>query len=363
MKKYIIIFIVIIIAVTVTAVIFLKHGVSKNSNIKKGDEMTTIVPDYKNSRFKEIYLAGGCFWGVQAFFDRIMGIEYTNVGYANGKTVETDYYSLKKTGHAETVYVVYDANSIQLSEIIEYFYKIIDPTSLNRQGNDQGTQYRTGIYYTDEKDRQVIENITEAEQQKYDKKIVTEIEPLKNYIPAENYHQNYLDNNPGGYCHIDLSNIPREKPVIYTSDYPMPSEDDLKSKLTELQFQVTRQNATEPPFSNKYWNNKEAGLYIDIITGEPLFLSSNKFDSGTGWPSFTRPIQWDVITYKTDKSMGMERIEVRGRSSNSHLGHLFNDGPPAEGGLRFCINSASLDFIRVNELEKRGYKKFEVLFK
>ncbi len=291
-----------------------------------------------------------------------MGIEYTNAGYANGKTENTDYYSLKESGHAETVYVVYDPGSITLAELLKYFYKIIEPTSLNRQGNDQGTQYRTGIYYVDGEDKKIIKEITEAEQKKYEKKIVTEIQPLKNYIPAENFHQNYLDNNPTGYCHIDLSNIPRERPVVYASDYPRPSDSEIKNKLTELQFQVTQENATEPSFANKYWNNKEAGLYVDIVTGEPLFLSLNKFDSGTGWPSFTRPIQWDVLAYKVDKTMGMERIEVRSRNGDSHLGHLFYDGPSLEGGLRYCMNSASLDFIKVSDLEKRGYKKFKVLF-
>ena len=322
-----------------------------------------IIPDYKNSRYKEIYLAGGCFWGLQAYFDRMIGIEYTSVGYANGESEETDYNSIKKTGHAETVYVAYDPEKITLEELLGYYYGIIEPTSLNKQGNDTGIQYRTGIYYVDKEDKEVIESITEKEQAKYIEKIVTEIAPLKNYILAEDYHQNYLDKNPGGYCHIDLSQIPREKPKVNLMDYPKPPVEEIKKKLTDLQFSITQESATESPFGNEYWDNKQPGLYVDIVTGEPLFLSLDKFNSGTGWPSFTRPIQWDVVTYYIDESIGMQRIEVRSRSGDSHLGHMFYDGPVEEGGLRYCINSGSLDFIPLDEMGARGYEKFKGLFK
>jgi len=361
MKIYVIIIIIIVVVIAVIlGIVFLQRN---NNPIEESrDEMINIIPDYKNSRYKEIYLAGGCFWGIQAFFDRITGIEFTNVGYANGKEDVTDYYSLKETGHAETVYVVYDPEKITLDEILKYFYAVIEPTSLNRQGNDSGTQYRTGIYFVDEEDKKVIEKVTADEQKKYSEQIVTEIQPLKNYVTAEDYHQNYLDNNPGGYCHIDLSRIPNEKPKVYLSDYPKPSMAEIKNKLTELQFDITQKNGTERAFENRFWNNKEEGLYVDIVTGEPLFLSTDKFDSGTGWPSFTRPIQWDVVTYHSDDSAGMKRIEVRSRSGNSHLGHLFDDGPAAEGGLRYCMNSGALDFIKIDEMEKRGYGKFLILF-
>lgn len=325
-------------------------------------ESLKIIPDYKNSRYKEIYLAGGCFWGIQDYIDGIYGVEFTNVGYANGKTEQTDYNSIKKTGHAETVYVVYDPEKITLDELLGYFYGIIDPTSLNKQGNDQGIQYRSGIYYVDEEDKKIIESVTSKEQAKYSESIVTEIEPLKNYIPAEDYHQNYLDKNPYGYCHIDLSKIPKEKPEVNPADYPKPPTEEIREKLTDLQFSITQESNTESPFKNEYWNNKGAGLYVDIVTGEPLFLSVNKFDSGTGWPSFTRPIQWDVVTYVADESNGMQRIEVRSRSGDSHLGHLFFDGPKEEGGLRYCINSGALDFIGLEELKDRGYDKFRIFF-
>ena len=336
--------------------------ITANSKEDNKSESLNIIPDYKNSRYKEIYLAGGCFWGVQAYIDRIDGVEYTNVGYSNGKSEETDYNSIKKTGHAETVYVAYDPEKITLDELLRYYYQIIDPTSLNKQGNDQGTQYRSGIYYVDEEDRKIIESVTAKEQAKYSEKIVTEIKPLENYVLAEDYHQNYLENNPGGYCHIDLSKIPREKPKVNPEDYPRPPIEEIKKKLTDLQFSITQESSTEYPFQNEYWDNKEAGLYVDIVTGEPLFSSLDKYDSGTGWPSFTRPIQWDIVTYYIDESGGMKRIEVRSRSGDSHLGHLFYDGPIEGGGLRYCINSGALDFIQFDELKDRGYEKFKVLF-
>ncbi|GAG77644.1 unnamed protein product, partial [marine sediment metagenome] len=196
----------------------LNNNVDKEDSTTKEDsksESLKIIPDYKNSRYKEIYLAGGCFWGVQAYIDRIDGVEYTNVGYANGKSEETDYNSIKKTGHAETVYVVYDPEKITLDELLGYYYGIIDPISLNKQGNDQGTQYRSGIYYVDEEDKKIIELVTANEQAKFSEKIATEIQPLENYVLAEDYHQNYLEKNPSGYCHIDLSKIPREKPKVH----------------------------------------------------------------------------------------------------------------------------------------------------
>jgi len=362
MKLNIIIIGIVAIAIIASILGFIFFNKTDNSKQDAKGEPSSILPDYKNSRYKEIYLAGGCFWGVQAYIDRIIGIEYTNVGYANGKSEDTDYESIKKTGHAETVYVVYDPEIITLEELLGYYYGIIDPKSLNKQGNDQGTQYRSGIYYVDEEDKIAIESATAKEQEKFTEKIVTEIQPLKNYILAEDYHQDYLKKEPYGYCHIDLSKIPREKPKVSLSEYPKPSAEEIKKKLTDLQFNITQESATELAFNNEYWDNKEEGIYVDIVTGEPLFTSLNKFDSGTGWPSFTRPIQWDVVTYIKDDSVGMERIEVRSRSGDSHLGHLFYDGPVKEGGLRYCINSGSLDFIKIDDLTERGYEEFKVLF-
>lgn len=326
-------------------------------------KVKTMQPDYKNSRFGEIYLAGGCFWGVQAYFDRMIGVEYSEVGYANGKTAKTDYHSLRETEHAETLYLVYDPEKISLEQILGYYYGIIEPTVLNRQGNDIGRQYRTGIYYVDEADKALIEAVTAKEQEKYAEPIVTEILPLTNYMRAEEYHQDYLVKNPNGYCHIDLSNVPNTVPEIRAEDFPKPSKEEIREKLTDLQFNITQSCSTEYAFKNEYWDNHAVGLYVDVVTGEPLFLSTDKFDSGSGWPSFTKPIDSDVVKFYADNAFGMERVEVRSRSGNSHLGHVFPDGPEEDGGLRYCINSGALEFIPIEEMEQRGYGAFVSLLK
>jgi peptide methionine sulfoxide reductase msrA/msrB len=321
------------------------------------------LQNFAGSRYKEIYLAGGCFWGTQAYFDRMMGVVYTNVGYANGLSAETDYYSIDKTGHSEAVYVVYDPEVLSLETLLTYYYGIIDPTILNRQGNDVGTQYRTGIYYVDEEDLATIQKVTKEEQGKYRDPIVTEIEPLKNYVVAEEYHQDYLVKNPWGYCHVDLSSIPNEKPRVEAEDYQKPSLNEIKKMLTAEQYAITQENATERPFENEYWDHDELGIYVDIVTGEPLFLSTDKFDSGCGWPSFSRPIQDEVISFHEDYSFLLARVEVRSRVGDSHLGHVFTDGPKEEGGLRYCINSGALKFIPYEHMEAQGYGKFMSLLK
>jgi len=349
--------ILLILAIFVSGGIYLTGRGDDEKNIVMA-ESNALVPNYSQSRYKEIYLAGGCFWGVQAYFDRINGIEYTNVGYANGNTEITNYYDLKETNHVEALYLVYDKDIINLETILEYYYSVIDPTLLNQQGNDIGPQYRTGIYYVNEEDKEIIQAVTDSEAKKYSKPIVTEIQKLENYVIAEDFHQDYLAKNPLGYCHIDLSNIPAERPVVYYSDYKKPSIEDIKAKLTSLQYSITQEDSTETAFENPYWNNDEEGIYVDIVTGEPLFLSKHKYDSGSGWPSFTRPIQWNVLTNVKDDSLGMIRVEVRSRVGDTHLGHVFEDGPLAEGGLRFCINSGALEFIHIEDMEKRGYGQF-----
>lgn len=320
-----------------------------------------VQPSFAGSRYKEIYLAGGCFWGTQAYFDRMIGVIYTNVGYANGATEETDYLSIASTGHAETVYVVYDPEKLPLETLLAYYYGIIDPTLVDQQGYDVGSQYRTGIYYVDAEDRAIIKQVTEEEQKKYGKPIVTEIEPLINYVVAEDYHQDYLVKNPWGYCHVDLSSIPQEKPRVEAGDYQKPVFEELRTRLTAEQFAITQNSGTETPFDNEYWDNDKPGIYVDVVTGEPLFLSSAQYDSGSGWPSFTRPIQDDVVTYVYDGSQLLPRIEVRSRVGDSHLGHVFFDGPRAEGGLRYCINSGALEFIPFELMEERGYGAFKTL--
>jgi peptide methionine sulfoxide reductase msrA/msrB len=333
------------------------EGEEINQEMRKEVE---VMPNYKNSKFKEIYLAGGCFWGVEAYFDKILGVEYTEVGYANGKTEDTSYKEIDSTGHAETVRVVYDPEVVELEEILEYYFKIIDPTILNRQGNDIGTQYRTGIFYKNEDDEQVISNFIESIKSEYDSEIVTEVEPLENFVIGEEYHQDYLEKNPNGYCHINLSDIPNRKPEINPSDYEKPSEQEIKEKLTEEEYEITQGKGTEPPFKNEYNDNKAKGIYVDVVTGQPLFSSRDKYDSGSGWPSFTKPIDKGLLRYLEDKSIGMERIEVLSISGDTHLGHVFNDGPEDEGGLRYCMNSGSLRFIPLEKMDEEGYGDLKV---
>lgn len=346
---------------------------------------------------KEIYLAGGCFWGTEHFMKQIRGVEATQVGYANTKLAHPTYQEVcsGRTGAAETVKVIYDPQKVKLSLLLDLYFKTIDPTSLNRQGNDRGTQYRTGIYYTDPSDRLVIEEAIQKLAKRYDIPLAIEVKPLSNFYPAEKYHQDYLDKNPGGYCHIDpalfdLARKANQQPDLrsgsdgrteerfqqfdnrgseaisdrekrvsaISSGYHRPDEATLRAMLTPEQYAVTQKNATEPPFRNEYWNEHRAGIYVDITTGEPLFVSTDKFDSGCGWPSFSRPIDKGLIEERSDSSYGMQRVEVRSKTGNAHLGHVFTDGPRDRGGLRYCINSASLRFIPKEQMKAEGYEAY-----
>ena len=301
----------------------------------------------------EIYLAGGCFWGLEEYFSRISGVLQTSVGYANGQVETTNYQLIKETDHAETVQVIYDEKVVSLREILLYYFRVIDPLSVNQQGNDRGRQYRTGIYYLDEEDLPSIHTVVREQELLIGRKIAVEVEKLRHYILAEDYHQDYLKKNPGGYCHIDVRDA--EKPLIDAANYEKPSQAILRESLSEESYRVTQEAATEAPFSNAYDQTFEEGIYVDITTGEPLFFAKDKFASGCGWPSFSRPISKELIHYYQDLSHGMERIEVRSRSGNAHLGHVFTDGPRELGGLRYCINSASLRFIAKDEMEEAGY--------
>lgn len=302
-----------------------------------------------------IYLAGGCFWGVEGYFKRIEGVKGTTCGYANGRTENPSYEDVCRhdTGHAETVKVDFDDEVISLEDLLIYYFRIIDPVSVNKQGNDVGTQYRTGIYYTDESQLPVIKAAIEREQRKYNKKIAVEVLPIENFYSAEEYHQDYLDKNPNGYCHINLGLA--DEPIVRSEKYKRKTDDELKESLTPLQYDVTVNAATERPFDNEFNSNFERGIYVDITSGEPLFFSTDKFESGCGWPSFSKPIQKDLVKYSEDLSLGRRRIEVRSNVADAHLGHVFDDGPSELGGLRYCINSAALRFIPLDKMDEEGY--------
>ena len=326
------------------------------------------MKNYDETKVKIIHLAGGCFWGLEAYMQKLNGVEAAVSGYANGKTENPSYYDLKTSGHAETVKVIYNPDIISLEDILAHYLRVVNPVSVNKQGNDVGTQYRTGIYYTDEADKTIIENILAKEQTKHDKPIAIEVEPLKQFYDAEEYHQDYLEKNPGGYCHIDLSlaDKPLDKdkePMIDSSRYIKPSDEELKKSLTDIQYDVTQNSATERAFSHEYHDSFKRGIYVDITTKEPLFSSTDKFESGCGWPSFSKPISKDVVKYFEDNSHFMHRTEVRSRSGDAHLGHVFNDGPMELGGQRYCINGASLEFIPYEEMDEKGYGYLKYLVK
>ena len=302
-----------------------------------------------------IYLAGGCFWGVEGYFKRIEGVKGTTCGYANGRTENPSYEDVCRhdTGHAETVKVDFDDEVISLEDLLIYYFRIIDPVSVNKQGNDVGTQYRTGIYYTDESQLPVIKAAIEREQRKYSEKIAVEVLPIENFYTAEEYHQDYLDKNPNGYCHINLGLA--YEPIVRSEKYKRKNDEELKESLTPLQYDVTVNAATERPFDNEFNSNFERGIYVDITSGEPLFFSTDKFESGCGWPSCSKTIQKDLVTSSEDLSLGRRRIEVRSNVADAHLGHVFDDGPSELGGLRYCINSAALRFIPLGKMDEEGY--------
>ena len=303
---------------------------------------------------KSIYLAGGCFWGTEHLFSLVKGVESTIVGYANSLLPNPSYTDVCTglTHAAETVRIDYDDSLVSLTDLLNLYFRSIDPLSVNRQGNDVGTQYRTGIYYTDDNDLPVIEADVATLQRRYKEPLALEIKELENFYPAEDYHQDYLDKNPDGYCHVDpaLFKAAREMKPKGKSD-----KEDLRSRLTPLQWEVTQNCATEPPYANAYDREFRKGIYVDITDGTPLFLSSSKFNSGCGWPAFSRPISDELIDESIDTSFGRIRTEVKSSASGAHLGHVFNDGPEELGGLRFCINSASLRFIPLEDMEAEGY--------
>lgn len=333
-------------------------------------------PMMNNDNLHTIYLAGGCFWGIEAYMKKLPGVRDTDVGYANGNTENPTYEQVcyDNTGHAETVKVVYAPALISTEQLLDGFFKVVDPTSINRQGNDRGSQYRSGIYYVDEADKAIAESAAARQKENYKDPVVTEILPLNQFYLAEDYHQDYLDKNPGGYCHINLNAadefIGEEglgmsddlSVLIRPEDYPVPDDQVLKEKLTDIQYQVTQNNDTERPYTNEYAATFDKGIYVDVVTGEPLFSSEDKFESGCGWPSFSKPIIPEVVTEHTDTSFNMKRTEVRSRAGDTHLGHVFDDGPKDLGGLRYCINSASIRFIPFDDLETEGYGYLKPLF-
>lgn len=312
---------------------------------------------------RSIYLAGGCFWGTAHLFSLVPGVTHAVAGYANSIVDNPTYQQVctGKTEAAETVKVDYDPDSVSLGQLIDLYLQSVDPTSLNRQGNDRGTQYRTGIYYTDPADAPLIESTMKLLDKSLGGRLAIEYGPLRNFYPAEEYHQDYLDKNPGGYCHVNPSLFAKARELrrnLSSRRFVRPDDETLRQRLTPLQWEVTQNAATERPYVNEYDHQFSPGIYVDITSGEPLFVSSDKYDSGCGWPAFARPISADVVSEHSDTSHGMIRTEVRAAHSGAHLGHLFLDGPASQGGMRYCINSASLRFIPLDSMASEGYADY-----
>jgi len=305
-----------------------------------------------------IYFAGGCFWGMEKLMRSIPGVVRTTAGYANGKTnVIPDYETVSsgRSGYRETVRVEYDPAQVSLDALLFAFFRVIDPTVENRQGNDRGTQYQTGIYFADEASKDTVMRIAEIERERHPA-FKVEIGPLQSFYEAEEYHQQYLEKNPNGYCHIGRAAfLEAEQMIADPGRYPRPNREKIQEMLDETAFRVTQKGETEPAFQNAFWNKDEKGIYVDVVTGEPLFTSSDKYQSSCGWPAFAKTIDSNAIISREDRSFGMKRTEVMSRSGNSHLGHVFSNDRESPTGTRFCINSAALRFIPYEEMEREGY--------
>lgn len=311
-----------------------------------------------------IYLAGGCFWGTEAYLKQLPGVLQTEVGYANSAVDNPSYEAVcsGETNAAETVRVEYDASVISLPLLLEAYLRTVDPFSLNRQGNDCGTQYRTGIYWVDPADEPLCTSAVLNVARTTGKRPAVEVAPLQNFYPAEDYHQDYLDANPFGYCHVNLADARAfvaehgQDLAIVAQGYDRPTDAEIAQTLDPQQYEVTQRAATDAPHSHPLDQSFDRGIYVDVVTGEPLFSSRDKYDAGCGWPSFTRPIAGSSIRESVDESIpGMPRVEVRSTAGDSHLGHVFPDGPADQGGDRYCINGSALRFIPEAEMDAEGY--------
>ncbi len=350
--------------------------------------------DKKQTNLEIATFAGGCFWCVESTFSKLKGVISVTSGYIGGTKEDANYETVSSgtTDHYEAIEIAYNPKVISYSDLLEAYFREVDASDNGGQFADRGKQYKPAIFYHNEKQKELANKAIEQinEKKVFSKEVNLEVKAATEFYVAEEYHQDYYKKNPVHYAayragsgrqsFVDqmkqafkkpLFDLEEEDPDLVTESldieelngtYKKPPKQELVKKLDDIQYHVTQNCGTEPAFNNKYWNNKKPGIYVDIVTGEPLFSSQDKYDSGSGWPSFTKPLVADNVKEFEDDSHGMHRVEVKSKHGSSHLGHVFNDGPQAEGGLRYCINSASLRFIPVEDLEKEGYGEYLGIF-